>query len=162
MIVRTLKLKLTHRQEQALEQWLWNLTGVYNWGIRKIELNARDKIYFSEKTFQNLLADHGKKLGVPSHTIQGTLLQAHNAWQRCFRKQAKAPRLKGRRNKLNSIPFPDPIKHPDDKRLASPELARSGFINRNCPMQKSNVAESSKERQDGIYVSGWTPHTSSR
>ena len=89
MIVRILKLKLTKKQEQTLEQWLFNLTGVYNWGLRKIELNAQDKIYFSQQTFQNLLSNHGKTLDIPSHTLQGTLIQVHNAWQRCFKKLAK-------------------------------------------------------------------------
>ena len=38
MIVRTLKLKLNRAQEQKLETWLWHLTGVWNWAVRKIEL----------------------------------------------------------------------------------------------------------------------------
>jgi len=40
MIVRTVKLKLTKTQESTLDSWLHNLTGVYNWGLRKIELNV--------------------------------------------------------------------------------------------------------------------------
>ena len=133
MIVRTLKLRLTRKQEQILEQWLWNLTAVYNFGIKKIELNASDKIYFSEKTFQNLLANHGKKLGIPSHTIQGTLSQSYNAWQRCFRKQARKPHLKGQRNKFNSIPFPDPIKPPKDGKIGIPGLKKVRFIKQQLP-----------------------------
>jgi hypothetical protein len=45
MVIRKLKLKLTKTQETKLESWLWHLTGVYNWAIRKIELDAHDKIY---------------------------------------------------------------------------------------------------------------------
>ena len=48
MIQRQLKLKLTKTQEKKLEQWLYNLTGVYNWAIRKIKLNADNRIYFSK------------------------------------------------------------------------------------------------------------------
>ena len=78
MIVRTLKLKLNRNQEVFLEQWLYRLTSVYNWGLKKIELNAKDKIYFSKMDFQNLLPEYGKKLDMPSHTIQGTLLQVYD------------------------------------------------------------------------------------
>jgi len=91
MITREIKLKLNKVQEETLNTWLWNLTGVYNWGIRKIKLDANDKYYYSKMTFQNLLADHGKKLDIPSHTIQGTLIQAWTSWDRCFNKMAKEP-----------------------------------------------------------------------
>lgn len=39
MIIRTLKLKLNKSQESKINEWLWNLTGVYNFAIRKIELD---------------------------------------------------------------------------------------------------------------------------
>jgi len=42
VIVRTLKLKLTKGQEVDLSRWLVHLASIYNWGLRKIELNARD------------------------------------------------------------------------------------------------------------------------
>jgi hypothetical protein len=60
MIQHQLKLRLTKAQEQKLETWLFHLTAVWNFAVRKIELNARDRIYFSEKTFQNVLAGHSK------------------------------------------------------------------------------------------------------
>jgi len=56
---------------------LRNLTGVRNWAVRKIELDAKNKIYFDAKDFQNLLARHGEKMEMPSHTLQGSLSQAH-------------------------------------------------------------------------------------
>jgi hypothetical protein len=56
---------------------LWNRTGVWNWAVRKIELDAKDKIYYDAKDFQNLLANHGEKMEIPSHTLQGILSQAH-------------------------------------------------------------------------------------
>lgn len=51
MIQRQLKLKLNTRQEQTLCQWLWHLTGVWNWAIRKIELDAHDGIYYTRFDF---------------------------------------------------------------------------------------------------------------
>jgi transposase len=112
MIIRQLKLKLNKVQEKKFENWLWCLTGVFNWAIRKIELDTRDGVYYSAFNFQNLLAGHSKKLGIPSHVIQGICCQAYTAWQRCFKKQARRPRFKGKRNPLNSIPFPDRVKYP--------------------------------------------------
>jgi putative transposase len=103
------KLKLRPVQERMLVRWLWHLSSVYNWAIRKIELDGAGGIWYRRSEFQNLLSGHSQKLRVPSHVIQGTLLTAHDAWVRCFKKLARRPRLKGRRNCLNSIPFPDPI-----------------------------------------------------
>jgi hypothetical protein len=56
---------------------LWNLTGVWNWAVRKMELDAKNKIYYDAKDFQNLLANHGDKMDIPSHTLQCVLSQAH-------------------------------------------------------------------------------------
>src|SRR5215467_7225049 len=100
MIQRQLKLRLNSSQEAHLQTWLFQLTGVWNWAVRKIEQDAKDGIYYSHKAFQNLLADHSKKLGIPSHTLQGMLDTAYTAWERCFKRLAKKPRLKGQRNKL--------------------------------------------------------------
>jgi hypothetical protein len=70
MIQYQLKLRLNTKQEATLSEWLFMLTGVWNWAIRKIELDAANKIYFTPKDFQNLLANHGEKMGIPSHTLQ--------------------------------------------------------------------------------------------
>jgi transposase len=110
MIQAQLKLKLRTKQEILLNGWLWNLTGVWNWAVRKIELDAKDGVYYGALEFQNLLAGHGEKIGIPSHTLRGILSQAYLAWERCFKNVSKKPHLKGRRNKLSSIPFPDPIR----------------------------------------------------
>ena len=133
MIVRTLKLRLDSRQEHLLEQWMFNLTGVWNWAIKKIEHDAHDSVYHSQKDFQNLLAEHGDKLGIPSHTLQGMLVQAHISWQRCFRKTARKPRLKGARNRLSSIPFPDPIRLPRGNRIVIPGLGKVKYHSQELP-----------------------------
>jgi len=154
MIVRTLKLKLTKTQEAILNQWLWNLTGVYNWAIKKIEHDAADRVYHSQMDFQNLLADHSKKLEIPSHVIQGTIRQAYNAWQRCFKKLAKKPHLKGMRNKLNSIPFPDPIKSSRDSRIGILGLGKVRYHKQDIPDAVIKCGRIIK-KASGWYICLW-------
>ncbi|MHB1692586.1 MAG: RNA-guided endonuclease InsQ/TnpB family protein [bacterium] len=154
MIVRKLKLNLNAKQERDIERYLYHLTAVYNWAIRKIELNAKDKIYFSKFEFANILSGYSNKLDIPSHTIQGTLIQAYNAWDRCFKKLAKKPRLKGVRNKLNSIIFPDAIKPPKDKRIGLPFLGKLKFYKQELPEGKIKLGRIIK-RTSGYYLCLW-------
>jgi putative transposase len=154
MIVRTLKLKLTKSQEVTLDGWLWNLTGVWNFAIRKIELDARDKVYHSQNYLRNLLSNHSSRLGIPSHTLQGMLSQAYLAWQRCFQKKAKKPRLKGNRNKLNSIPFPDPLRPPKDNRIAIPGLGKVRCYKQDLPEVRIKCGRIVK-RASGWYFCLW-------
>lgn len=100
-----LKLKLSARQERQLNHWLRHLTSVWNWAIRKIEQDAQGSVYYTSLGFRNLLNGHGKKIGVPQDAICGTLGTAYESWRLCFKKIARKPRLKGRRNRLNSIAF---------------------------------------------------------
>ena len=79
MLTKQLKLKLTKKQENQLNDWLLSCQSIYNFGIRTIELNAQNKIYFSKFDFTNLLVSHFKKLNIPSHTIQGVLNQSYDA-----------------------------------------------------------------------------------
>lgn len=127
MIQYQVKLRLSGNQKKKQREWLPILGSIFNFGIRKIELNARNKIYFTSNNFQNLLAGHGEKLGIPSHTIQGVLSCAYISWQRCFKGLARKPRLKGMRRPLNSIPFPDPIKAPCNGRIILPGLGKVRF-----------------------------------
>lgn len=136
MIQRQLKLKLTNRQERDLERWLYHLTSVWNWAIRKIEADARDGIYYSEKSFQNLLAGHSRKLQVPAHVLQGTLITAHRSWQQCFKKLARRPRLKGRRNTLNNIPLPDPVRVWPNNRISVLSVGRVRYHAQELPEGK--------------------------
>lgn len=151
MIQYQLKLRLNTKQEAILNEWLFMLTGVWNWAIRKIELDAANKIYFTPKDFQNLLANHGEKMGVPSHTLQGMLSLAHLAWKRCFKKLAKKPRLKGKRNRLNSIPFPDPFRVPKDGRITVPGLGKVRFHKMDLPEGQSKCGRIVK-RASGWYL----------
>jgi putative transposase len=111
------KLKFNGEQEAKLEEWLWRLQAVWNWAVRKIELDGRDGVRYSSMEFRNQLAGHSKKIEIPSHTIQGVLRTAHDAWVRCYKGIGGRPRLKGRRNRLTSIPFPDPIRRSQDAHI---------------------------------------------
>lgn len=138
-------------QERIAESWLPILGSVFNFAVRKIELNAKDKIYFSKNDFQNLLANHGERLEIPSHTLQGVLCTVHDAWKRCFKKIAGKPRLKGMRNKLTSIPFPDPIKAPKGNRITLPSLGSVRFYKMDIPDGKIKCGRMVK-RASGWYL----------
>ena len=151
MIQRQLKLRLNRTQEHTMQDWPWHLTGVWNWAVRKMEADAKGGIYYSQKAFHNLLADHGKKLGIPSHTLQGLLDTAYTAWERCYKKLAKKPKLKGRRNKLTSIPFPDPFKDPEGTRLHIPGVGHVRFHAQHLPAGRLKSGRLVK-RASGWYL----------
>ena len=152
MVQYQLKLRMCKAQEHLCEQWLYHLASVYNFAVRKIELNARDKIYFGKQEFQNLLANHGEKLGIPSHTLQGVLCTVHDAWRRCFKKLAGKPRLKGMQNKMSSIPFPDPIREPKSKsRVSLPGLGSVRFCKMDLPEGRIKCGRIVK-RASGWYL----------
>lgn len=132
MIQCQVKLKLTPRQERQLTRWLRHLASIWNWSIRKIEQDGRDGIYYTRLDFQNILNGHNRKIGIPSDAILGTLDTAYNAWRRCFRKITRKPRLKGRRNRLNSIAFAHGT-YTKDGRLFVPYLGRVRFCKQSVP-----------------------------
>ena len=127
-----LKLKLTPRQERQLDHWLRHLTGVWNWAIRKIENDGNGGIYYTRAALKLLLKAHGNRIGLPQDAINGTLDTVHNAWQRCFRKLVRKPRLKGRRNRLNSIAFAHGTEI-HGERLRVPLLGRVRFHKQRFP-----------------------------
>lgn len=88
-----------------MNHWLIHLAAIWNWGIKKIERDAAVGVYHGPLAFRGLLNGHGPKMGIPQDAINGTLWTAHRAWQHCFKGLVRKPRLKGRRNKLNSIAF---------------------------------------------------------
>jgi hypothetical protein len=74
------QLKLRHSKAQKRKQleWLPMLASIFNFGVRKIELNARNKVYFLAHDFQNLLAGHSERLGLAHYqfaTIHPHLLR---------------------------------------------------------------------------------------
>src|SRR3972149_2045381 len=151
MIQHQIKLRLKTKQEEQLNDWLFMLTGIWNFSIRKIELDAKDRIYYTSMGFQNILANHGKKIGIPSHTVQGVLATAYTSWQRCFKKQGGKPKLKGIRRKLNSIPFPDPIRAPEGNYIKLQGVGIVRFHKQELPVGKLKCGRVVK-RASGWYL----------
>jgi len=48
MIQTQIKLRIKPKQEKTFQEWLLILRGVWNWAIRKIELDAKDGIYYKK------------------------------------------------------------------------------------------------------------------
>jgi len=149
MIQCQLKLRLNRTQERVAESWLPILGAVWNFAIRKIEINAKDKVYFPKHDFQNLLANHSERLGIPSHILQGVLLTAHEAWSRCFKGLARKPRLKGMRRPCNSIPFPDPLRAPENGKIKLPGIGKVRFHKMELPAGRIKCARLCRR------ASGW-------
>lgn len=103
MIQAQLKLRLRPAQERQLERWLFQLTGAYNWALRKIEQDAAQRIFYSKFDMVQLVGGHGKKIGVSQVLLRGAVCDAHDAWGRCFSKRCGRPKMKGRRNRLSSL-----------------------------------------------------------
>jgi len=127
MIQCQIKLKLRPAQERQLNRWLFRLTGVWNWAIKKIEADASHGVYYSRYGFQQLLNGHSLRMGIPLHVLQGVADQAYDAWKRCYSRQNRPPRLKGRRNRLNSIPTTHGLKRPVSDRIGFPGMPRLRF-----------------------------------
>jgi transposase len=151
MIQRQIKLRLSKAQEAQMADWLWCLTGVWNWAIRKIELDAQQYVFHRKQYFQNLLAGHSQKIGIPSHTLQGMLCMAHDAWTRCFKKKGGKPKLKGLRRRLNSIPLPDPIVAPKNNYIKLPGIGVVRFHKQALPDAKIKCGRIVK-RTSGYYL----------
>lgn len=151
MIQAQIKLRLSKAQKRKQLEWLPILGAIFDFGIRKIELNAANKKYFGKQTFQNLLAGHSKTLDIPSHTIQGMLLTAYSSWQRCFEGIAKKPKLKGVRRPCNSIPFPDALKAPIGNHIQLPGFGKVRFHKQDIPEGKIKCARLCK-RASGDYL----------
>lgn len=136
MIHYQVKLKLTKRQEALLIEWLPVLTSIWNWAVRKLELDAEGGIRHTPFVFQGMLAGVSRKVGVPAHVIQGILRLSHQSWSRCRNGLAKKPRLKGNRNKLNSIPFPDPMGKPENNKIRILGLGMVRYHKQDLPCGK--------------------------
>lgn len=116
-----------------MRRWLWHLTAVYNWAVRKIELDAANRVFHSRYDLEALITGHSVKVGVPAIVIGDTVRTAHDAWQRCFKRLARQPRLKGRRNRLNSIPNRLKLKAPTNRRIKFVGLGPLKFHKRDIP-----------------------------
>jgi Putative transposase DNA-binding domain len=63
VIQRQLKLRLSRAQETRLREWLWILTGAWNFASRRLELDAKDGIFHSKFEFRNQAANSSERLG---------------------------------------------------------------------------------------------------
>lgn len=100
-----LKLRLTCAQEAQFRRWLWHMTGLYNWTLRTIELEAASGRYPTVNDLWARVNGHSQRLGVPVDVLRGVIHTAHTAWARAFRGVSRKPKLKGRRRPMNSLPF---------------------------------------------------------
>ena len=120
MITRKLKLKLNKAESAKAEGLLFQLTGVINWALRKLEQDAKGGIFHSYESLAGLTAGHAKQIGIHSQVFQQALKQAVRAWEdHKFNGKGK-PRLKGIRNKLNSFVFPQAGQRNGDKHIKVP------------------------------------------
>lgn len=125
MISRHIKLKLNKEQEKEFNSYLFHLTSLYNWTIKRVQVNIGVKTFkvdtdetkntgyvqgcfgfLTEYDLNNDIKGISKVIGVYSHVCQTTIKRACNAWDRYFKKISGKPRLKSVRNKLNSFVFP--------------------------------------------------------
>jgi len=153
VITRTLKLKLNKSQKNQVNTMLFQCSGLYNLVIRRIELSAKNKIYYSKFGLFNQFVGHSKKTDISARTIQSIIEQAYNAWNRCFKKLNGKPKLKSARNKLNSIPFPDPIKESsiEGNTIKIPLLGKLKFFKQEIPSGKIKCSRIIK-RASGYYL----------
>lgn len=151
VIQRQLKLKLTPRQERELDRWLRHLTSVWNWTIKKIENDAQDRIYHHPYGLHALLVGHGVKIGIPADVVQATVSNAHTAWVHCFKGITGKPRLKGRRNRLNSISLKKALRSPVNNRIHLIGLGKIRFHKQELPLGKLRSGRIVK-RATGWYL----------
>ena len=149
MIQRQLKLKLTRKQTRQCEAWLFRAAGIYNWTLRKIEQDAQGGKYWTAYGLMYEIAGHSKKCDVPARIIQGTIARAHQAWDRCFKKLSKKPRLKSVRNKMNGLDIPGDVRRAAGGRIAVPGLGKARYHKDDLPGGKIKACRLLKK------ASGW-------
>lgn len=124
MLQRQLKLKLSPAQTRQCDAWLFRAAGLYNWAIRKMELDAQGGRYWTAYGLMYEVAGHSRRCDVPARIIQGTVARAHQAWERCYKGLAKRPRLKSARNRMSGLDIPGDVRRAGECRLSIPGLGR--------------------------------------
>ena len=153
MIVRELKLKPNKIQEKQLNTMLFQCTGLHNLILRRIKQDAKNKIYHTKYQLFNQFAGHSNKTDIHSRTIQAVIEQAYNSWDRCFKKLSKEPKLKSTRNKINTIPFPDPLSRNKitNKIIRIPLIGKTRYYSQVLP--EGNIKTSRViKRSSGWYI----------
>lgn len=153
MIQKQIKLRLKKKQQERIDEWFKICQCIYNWGIAKIKWDANHQDYHNKMKFQNILAGHGKRIGLPSSIMQGILLEAHTAWQRCFKKIGGEPKFKSRRRPLRSLPIITPLteKQVTEKYIKLPIIGWIHYRKQELPAGKIKCARILK-KASGYYV----------
>ena len=153
MITRELKLKRNKKLDRMISTYLWHLTGLYNWTIKTIAMRKDAGLEYSAFDIINLINGHSQKCGISSRAIHGTILQAFNAWERCWKKLGGTPRFKGMRNKLNSFQFPGDCKlDRENARIRLPVLGWIKFCKDVLPEGKIASTVRVVKRASGLYA----------
>lgn len=160
MIQFRIKLNPNKTQEKLLAEWFDICSGIWNWSIRKLELDGTDHIWHDRLQFNNILAGHSPKLGLPNSMLQGMLSRAWRHFTTCWqankgRYGAKPQKLhlKSRSNPLKSIPFDDArgIKVIGRNRLKLPKIKSIKFHYRRIPAGSIKCAVILRE-PSGYYL----------
>lgn len=122
MIQVQLKLRPTKAQARTFERWLWHMTGVWNWSVRKLQADAEAGINYSKFDLRRLLNGHQARLQMPSALLAGTAYTARGAWTRYRKGIAGRPKLKGVRRPLSSLAFSEWTANPKNGRIRIPVM----------------------------------------
>lgn len=130
MLARTLKLKPTKKQESVFEELFWVATGAWNYLVRKIALDARDGRFYSYEDLTMLIGGHGAKCGLNQQSLQKIAKDVLQSFQEHWRGKKGRPKLKGRRNRLSSVPYKQGVRWVDRTHLYLPSLGGVKFRHR--------------------------------
>jgi putative transposase len=152
MIARALKLKLNAAQRADVERLLFQCAGVWNWAVKKVGQDARGGIFYKKNTLNRLLKGHGARCGVNQQTLEQLAEDVRRSYEEHWRAGKGRPRLKGRRNRLASIPLRQGLRLPDSTHVQLPGLGRVKFRH-SGPIREGAIKAGRLERRArGWYV----------
>jgi putative transposase len=121
MVSRRLKLKPNRATERELERVMFQLTGLYNWAVRKLYQDARGGRFYTMYDFRDLVNGHGAKCGLNQATMAAVVFRAYRAHHgRPVR--SRSARLKSHRNRMGAIPIAQKMRWCDRTHLRVPGL----------------------------------------
>jgi putative transposase len=130
VIARSIRLKPTVKQERQFNELFFRCTGVWNWSVCKIRNDARDGVFHTEFGLNKLLKGHGPKCGINQQTLQQIATDALRSWKMCWSGERGRPKLKGKRNRLASVPVLQGIRLCEKRRLKLPTLGTVSYRHR--------------------------------
>jgi transposase len=130
VIARSIRLKPTVKQERQFNELFFRCTGVWNWSVKKISNDARDGVFHSEFDLNRLLKGHGSRCGINQQTLQQLASDAIRSWRLCWSGARGRPKLKGKRNRLSSVPLLQGIRFGEKRRIKLPTLGTVRYRHR--------------------------------